>query len=303
MPLHPEIKRFLDSLPSPTPGHTPTPEEIRKGLEMTILPIEQRPVVQKIEDRVISGSECNIPIRIYTPFGKGPFPLFVYFHGGGWISGNLETHDVNCRELVNVSGYKVVAVDYRLAPEYPFPAAPNDCYEATKWVAEHVEELEGDINRLVVGGPSAGGNLAAAVTLMARDRQEFSISKQVLIYPSTDLSGTGEIYPSIEKYGRGYGLTIANPNPYIKEEKDAENPYCSPIKAKNLSGLPPALIITAEYDPLRDEAEAYADRLKESGVDVICKRFNGTIHGFMFHFRHHDDYKEGFKLVRDFLNK
>ncbi len=303
MSLHSEIKRYLDSMPTRPNGYVPTALEVRKGLEKSILPIEQRPAVQHVEDRIIPGVDYDIPIRIYTPKGEAPFPLFVFFHGGGWISGNLETHDVNCREIANQSGYKVVAVDYRLAPEFPFPAAPNDCYAATKWVAEHVEELKGDSNRIAVGGPSAGGNLAAAITLMARDRQEFSISKQVLLYPSTDLTGKEEQYPSLGQYNEKYGLSVGPSNPYIKNDSDAHHPYASPVLTENFSELPPTLVITAEYDPLRDEGEQYASELLKAGVHVECKRFNGTIHGFMFHFRDLPDYAEGFRLIGLFLKK
>ena len=292
MTLHPTIKAYFELHP-----------EQKDSLQTPITPLDQRPPVQSVEDRMIPSEEYDIPIRIYTPVGEGPFPLFIFFHGGGWVWGNLETHDVNCRQIAIESGYKVIAVDYRLAPKHPFPAASNDCYTVTKWAAEHAREIRGDSTRIVVGGPSAGGNLAAAVTLMARERKEFSIYKQVLIYPAVDLTGDGEQYPSIKECGRGFGLSIFETNPYIKEESDSMHPYASPIKAQELTNLPPALILTAEYDPLRDEGEAYAAKLIKAGVHVECKRFKGTIHGFMFHFSELDDYKEGFKMVGLFLKE
>lgn len=294
MTLHPSINRYFEQHP-----------EMRDMMQTPTMPLDQRPPIKFVEDRLIASAEFDIPVRIYTPDGDGPFPLFVFYHGGGWVSGDLETHDVNCRNIANESGYKVIAVAYRLAPAYPFPAAPNDCYVATKWVAEHANELNGDPNQIAVGGPSAGGNLAAAVTLMARERQEFTIRKQVLLYPAIDLTGTEEQYSSLKENSRGYGMTLYpdQANPYIKETNDASHPYASPIKANDLKDLPPALVLTAEHDPLRDEGEAYANKLKEAGVYVECKRFNGTIHGFMFHFSELDDYKEGFKMVGSFLKK
>ncbi|WP_404900440.1 alpha/beta hydrolase [Priestia filamentosa] len=272
-------------------------------MQTPIPPLDERPPIHYVEDHVIPTEEYDIPIRIYTPEGEGPFPLFVFFHGGGWVAGNLETHDVNCRQIAIESGYKVIAVDYRLAPKHPFPAAPNDCYAATKWVVEHARELKGNLNQIAVGGPSAGGNLAAAVTLMARDRREFAISKQVLIYPATDSAENEASYLSLKEYAHGYGMSLHAQNPYLKEQGDANHPYASPIKAKDLRGLPPALVLTAECDPLRDEGEEYAVRLLKAGVPVECKRFNGTIHGFMYHFSDLDDYKEGFRLVGLFLKK
>lgn len=292
MPLRAEIQNYFELHP-----------EQKSNMQTKIVPLSERPHVHSVEDRVIPTEEYDIPIRIYTPEGEGPFPLFVFFHGGGWVVGNLETHDVNCRQIVIESGYKVIAVDYRLAPKHPFPAAPNDCYAVTKWVAEQAKELEGSSNKIAVGGPSAGANLAAAVTLMAQERKEFSISKQVLIYPAIDLSGTEDQYPSLKVNASGYGISLHKVNPYLKKQADAEHPYASPIKAKDFSGLPPAIVLTAECDPLRDEGEEYAVRLIKAGVPVECKRFNGTIHGFMYHFSDLDDYKEGFRLVGLFLKK
>jgi acetyl esterase len=294
MTLHPSINRFFEQYP-----------KMRDMMQTPTVPLHQRPPIKFVEDRVIASEEYDIPVRIYTPDGDGPFPLFVFFHGGGWVSGDLETHDVNCRNIANESGYKVIAVNYRLAPAHPFPAAPIDCYAATKWAAENVNELNGDQNQIAVGGPSAGGNLAAAVTLMARERQEFTITKQVLLYPAIDLTGTVQQYPSLKENASGYGITMYpdQANPYIKEPADASHPYASPIKANDLKDLPPALVLTAEHDPLRDEGEAYANKLQENGVYVECKRFNATIHGFMFHFSELDDYKEGFKMVGSFLKK
>jgi acetyl esterase len=234
--------------------------------------------VANVEDRNISGPAGEIPIRIYTPAGSGPFPVVVFFHGGGFVIGNRDTHDPVCRELANAAGTVVVSVDYRLAPEHPFPAAPEDCFAATRWVYEHASEFAGDPERLAVAGDSAGGNLAAVVPLMARDAGGPPIRAQILVYPATELSMS---HPSIEENGVGYLLTAADMRWFMGHYKpDVDDPRASPIKAGDLSGLPPALVITGEYDPLRDEGEAYAERLREAGVPVVLSRYDGQIHGF-----------------------
>jgi acetyl esterase len=300
MSLNPKVKEYLKSLPTSPPA---TIQERRKRFEENVVPHSERPPIHALEDRVVLTEDYNIPIRIYTPKAKGPYPLFIFFHGGAFVLGNLETHDVFCRDLANRTGYKVIAVDYRLAPEHLYPAPLNDCYAVTKWVVENSEELQGDVNRIVVGGSSAGGNLAASVTLMARDKNEFSIMKQVLIYPCVDAARNEELYPSMKENGKGYGLTIDEKNPHIKNPIDAFHPDVSPIRAESLGGLPPTLVMTAEFDPLRDEAEAFLVKLLEAGVRVEGRRFIGTIHGFMSYFRELDDYKEGFNLIESFLRE
>ena len=251
-------------------------------LEMAAMGGEAEPV-GKIEDREIPGQEGKIPVRIYTPEGKGPFPVLVFFHGGGWVIGNIESHDTTCRVLTNAAGCVTVSVDYRLAPEHKFPAAPEDCYTATKWVADNATTFNGDPTRIAVGGDSAGGNLAAVVPLMARDRGGPNLVYQLLIYPATDyyLPGT----PSIQENGDGYLLTrddmIWFLGHYLSSEADIKHPYAFPLQAKELSGLPPAMVITAEFDPLRDEGEMYAVQLKQAGVVVTATRYHGTIHGFV----------------------
>src|SRR6266581_2544411 len=249
---------------------------------MAAMGAEPEPV-GKVEDRDIAGPEGTIPVRIYTPEGKGPFPVLVYFHGGGWVIGNIESHDAVCRTLTNTVDCITVSVDYRLAPEYKFPAAPEDCYAATKWVAENAATFSGDPARVAVGGDSAGGNLAAVVSLMARDRGGPSLVYQLLIYPATDyyLPGTA----SIEENAEGYLLTkddmIWFLNHYLSGEEDTKHPYAFPLKAENLSGLAPAMVITAEFDPLRDEGEIYAFQMQKAGVTVTSRRYHGTIHGFV----------------------
>jgi len=238
--------------------------------------------VAKVEDRSIPGPESKIPVRIYAPEGHGPLPVLVFYHGGGWVIGSLDSHDALCRKLTNAAGCVVVSVDYRLAPEAKFPAAAEDCYAATLWVAENAAALGCDPKRIAVGGDSAGGNLAAVVPLMARDRGKPAIAYQVLMYPVTDGSlETGSMRELAEGYFLTHGAMVWFWNHYVRDSKDRSHPYAAPINATELRGLPPALIITAEYDPLRDEGEAYAAKLREAGVPVTCTRYDGTIHGFV----------------------
>ena len=285
MPLDAQTQAVLELMNSmgAPPIHTQSVEEARRAMAMMSAMAGEPEPVGKVEDREIPGPEGTIPVRIYTPEGKGPFPVLVFFHGGGWVIGNIESHDAVCRTLTNTAGCITVSVDYRLAPEYKFPAAPEDCYAATKWVAEKAATFNGDAARVAVGGDSAGGNLAAVVSLMARDRGGPSLVYQLLIYPATDyyLPGT----PSVEENAEGYMLTrndmIWFLGHYMSSEADIKHPYIFPLRAEDLSGLPPAMVITAEYDPLRDEGETYAVRLEQAGVTVQATRYHGTIHGFI----------------------
>lgn len=234
----------------------------------------------KVEDRTIDGPEGPIGIRIYTPEGPGPFPLHVHYHGGGWVIGDLDTHDRDCRTLAREAGCIVVAVDYRLAPEHAFPAAPEDCYAATCWAADHAESLGARSGAITVGGDSAGGNLAAVVCLMAKARGGPHIALQLLIYPVTDHDFT---LPSYTENGEGYLLTLETMqwfwDLYCPLEQRDDWRAC-PSKAASLEGLPEAVIMTAQYDPLRDEGHAYGDALKAAGVPVTVKCFDGMIHSF-----------------------
>ena len=224
------------------------------------------------------------PIRVYTPAGDGPFPLLVYFHGGGWVVGSLNTVDASCRALANLANCVVVSADYRLAPEDKFPAAVNDCYAATRWVAFNAAALNGDAARLAVGGESAGANLAAAVALKAQESGLPALAYQFLMYPVT---AHAVDLPSHTDNAEGYFLTTEMMawfwNHYLASEADGHNPLASPLNASTdqCSSLPPAFIATAEYDPLRDEGAAYAAKLREAGVAVEYICFEGLIHGFM----------------------
>jgi acetyl esterase len=204
----------------------------------------------------------------------------VFYHGGGWVIGDLDTHDNACRSLTNRAGCVTLAVDYRLAPENKFPAAVEDCYQATAWAAEHAREFGADPARIAVGGDSAGGNLAAVVSLLARDRRRPALKFQLLIYPATD----GALDTKSHKTFTDYFLTDTAVKylwgSYLRDDADRTDPLASPALAKSHKGLPPALIITAEFDPLRDEGEAYGESLRAAGVPVSVTRYDGMIHGF-----------------------
>jgi acetyl esterase len=310
MALLPYVEKFLEGNPV---ADLTTAEHLinSRNTELESLPpVKDRPMVKAIENRMIFGEDGHsIPIRIYTPEGEGPFPLFVFFHGGGFVVGNVESYDVTCRILANQTGAKVISVDYRLAPEHPFPAGPEDCYAATKWVAQHAEELNGDAQNIIVGGDSAGGALAAAITLMARDRKTPIIAKQIFLYPVMDfhpLDGSS-IYESYSKFAEGYGVTNNHMglfwDLYIDKEEDRNHPYASPMKASDVSGLPKALLITSENDVLRDEGELYGRRLRDAGVPIITKRFEGIIHGFIQYFLDEEEATTALNMMKDFIQK
>jgi acetyl esterase len=240
----------------------------------------EEPVAQ-VDTRVIPGS-VEIPVRVYRPTLDRNLPALVYFHGGGFVICNLDTHDRLCRNLANASGSVVVSVDYRLAPEHKFPAAADDAYAATRYVAEHAAEFGVDPNRIAVGGDSAGGNLATVVALMARERGGPSLKFQLLIYPVVDFDDNS---PSMREYEHGYFLTRESmewfTESYVGSQGDPRSPYASPWYASDLRGLPAAMVITGECDPLRDQGEAYGRRLQEAGVAVVIKRYDGMIHPFI----------------------
>lgn len=289
MPLDQELTQILETLPKlPDTLTRELIVDIRKARLLAFQDVERFPLVHAVEDRVILHLNGEIPIRMYTPeCSDEHFPAIVFFHGGGWTLGEIETYDILCRQLAKASRSKVISVEYRLAPEYRFPKGLEDCYAATQWVLEHANELCVDVNRIAVGGDSAGGNLAAAVTLLAKDRKGPNIWRQLLIYPAIDTLTSIEKspYESIRKNAQAPVLTSSLTKSfwehYLEKETDAENIYASPIKAKELSGLPKAFVITAEYDPIRDEGEAYASRLREGGVAVQMIRYNGMCHGFL----------------------
>ena len=283
--LDPQIEEILRQAQESgaPPLHTLTPEQAREVKNQVFIEYGGPPVdVSKVEDLHIPGPEGEIPIRIYTPDGRGPFPVLIYFHGGGWVICNLDTHDSLCRHLATRISCVVVSVDYRLAPEHKFPAAAEDAYAATEWVALNADHLKVDPNRIAVGGDSAGGNLAAVTAIIARDKAGPPLVHQLLVYPATDLSSMDS--NSYREHGQDYILTKDSMEYYVSHylarEEDALDPHASPLLASDLGGLPPALIITAEFDVLTDEGEAYANRLKKAGVPVKYTCYKGMIHAF-----------------------
>jgi acetyl esterase len=283
MPLHPQFKAMLDQ--AAAAGGVPASEApvadtraMYRGMRVAAPQIE----VGHVEDRRIPGAGSEIPVRIYTPRGRGPHPVLVNFHGGGWVIGDLDTADAVCREMCRLVGCVVVSVDYRLAPEHRFPAAVDDCYAATVWVASHAAELDVDPRRLAVGGESAGGNLAAVVALLARDRGGPAIAVQLLCYPV--LSAAMDT-PSYRENGEGYLLTRDTMRwfwaQYCPRAADRSLATASPARAARFDGLPDAIVVTAEFDPLRDEGQAYAAQLRAAGnrVEYVCH--DGLIHDFL----------------------
>jgi len=282
MPLAPAARTMIDQLEAagfPPMWELPLEQARKAGALMGQM--DAPPAVASVEDRVIPGPAGDLPVRIYTPDATGPRPVVAYFHGGGFVFCSIETHDGTCRRLANATGSAVVSVEYRLAPECPFPAAIDDCYAATVWSHEHAEELGADGRQLVVAGDSAGGNLAAVVAQMARDRGGPPIAFQVLVYPVID--GACDT-PSYTENAEGYFLERQAMqwfwDQYLGPAGNCDDPLASPNRAGDLSGLPPAVVITAEYDPLRDEGEAYAGALEAAGVPVTMLRYDGMIHGF-----------------------
>jgi acetyl esterase len=278
-----QARELVDQLQSMgDPVETLSPEQARRASDerRAHSPVVPEPIAEVV-DRSIDGPVGPLAVRVYRPDSSAALPVLVFFHGGGWVLCDLDSHDPICRKLANEIGCVVVSVDYRRAPESRYPAAVQDAYAATAWVAGHADELGVDADRLMVMGDSSGGNLAAAVALLARDRGGPRIAGQVLVYPVTDHRfDTG----SHRDFGTDHYLTTAAMrwywDHYAPEPIDREQPYLSPLCATDLSGLPPALIVSAECDPLRDEGVAYARRLRDAGTEVEQVTYKGMFHGF-----------------------
>jgi acetyl esterase/lipase len=286
MPLDAQAQDFLRRLAAANlPSfQEQTVAQLCAQMNMSTHFLGELPRVAHVEDRGIPGPGGTLRVRIITPqaAGNGLLPVLVYFHGGGWVLGNIESHEGICRALANAGGVIVVTVDYRLAPEHRFPAAAEDAYAATRWAAEHAAEFGGDPRRIAIAGDSAGGNPAAVTCLMARDHGGPRVDFQFLLYPITDYNiNTG----SYTAFADGFFLTRSEMawfwEHYVEKAEDRWHPHASPSRAADLSGLPPALLITAEFDVLRDEAEAYARRLQAAGVAAKFRRYGGMIHGFI----------------------
>jgi acetyl esterase len=306
MPLDPAVRRWLDDVYGGpyTPMHELTVEQARRQMLAASELLGLGEAVAAVDDLVADGPSGPIPVRLYRPLpdDAAPLPVVVYFHGGGWVLGSIATHDAYCRSLANASGWAVASVDYRLAPEHPFPTPLEDAFAATRWIARQAQQLQLDPQRLAVAGDSAGGNLAAAVTLASRARRGPAIDRQALLYPITDCRFDG---PSYQSNAEGYHLTRATMiwfwRHYLEDADEADNPYAAPLRADSLAGLPPALVMTAEFDPLLDEGEAYARRLIESGVPTRLSRYDGMIHGFVRRLKEWQQADDALQEVADFL--
>jgi acetyl esterase len=282
MPLAPEYAALFAQLAEAPPApslHEMAPAEGRE-VYRAMRAVNPDLPVHKTEDTTIPGPLGNVPVRIYTPKGVGPFGVLVYFHGGGWVIGDTDTCDAVCREVCQLGDLVVISVNYRMAPEHIYPAAVEDCYAATQWAAANMSALNGN-DKLGVAGESAGGNLSAVVALKARDEAGPAIAFQCLLYPVTDYDLTRASYAD---NGEGYLLETAAMQwfweTYCPNESSRHEPYASPLRAQDLSNLPPALVVTAEFDPLRDEGEAYADALNAAGGTAQAVRYDGLVHDF-----------------------
>lgn len=288
--VDPDLEKILPLLPL-RDAATLTPERARA--ELVALAESRKdvplPELTRAEDISVDGASGPIRARLYATGKTGKAPTIVYFHGGGWVAGDLFTHERQARTLAIEAEAVVVSVDYRRPPEAPFPAAFEDCLAATRWAAVNVGELGGDAARLAVAGDSAGGNLAAAVALASRNGGP-PLAAQLLIYPAVDLAGNygsateNARFPSRQENAEGYFLTGDSmrffAGHYLPKLKDSEDPRASPLRSRDLAGLPRAVVTTAEFDPLRDEGEAYANALKKAGVDVAYFREAGMVHGY-----------------------
>jgi acetyl esterase len=290
MPLDPQVRTFLDQLAASglPPVERLTPREARLQMEAGTIMLGRLPVVGRGEDHTLPGPAGPLRVRLTAPAAGADAPVagLVYFHGGGWVTGSLFSHEHLCRALALAAGVAVVSVDYRLAPEHPFPAAVDDAEAATCWIAREAAGLGIDPARLAVGGDSAGGNLAAVVARRLRDRGGPPLAAQVLLYPVIDADFET---PSYLASADGYMLTRAGMmwywDQYLPDHARRSDPNAAPLRAPDLAGLPPAVVATAEFDPLRDEGEAYARRLADAGVPVRRFVYDGLIHGFLRRYR------------------
>ena len=290
MPLDPDVKAALDrraAADGPAQYEVP-PAELRARQES--LQRKPGPEIAAVSDHMVPGPHGDVPVRVYVPAGgevpasagTTGLPVCMWFHGGGWIYGSVDSNDANCRELANRAGVIMVSVDYRLAPDHKFPVPFDDSYVATAWAAANAASFGGDPSRVGVAGMSAGGNHAAAIALRARDEGGPALVHQSLIYPVLDRDFQRPSYA--ENGAAYYNLSIEMVRYcwecYLADEADGANPYATPMAADDLSGLPSAFVLTVQYDPLRDEGEAYAERLRAAGVPTEVSRYDGVVHGF-----------------------
>jgi acetyl esterase len=300
MTLHPTVAEVLATLPAPPPGPI-DPAVLRAAEEAQVAPPADRLPLHAVADTEADG----VPVRIYSPTETVAPGVVVYLHGGAFFLGSLETHDSVARQLAAATGLTVVSVGYRRAPEAAFPAGLTDCATVVRWAAAHGAERGWAGGVLAVAGDSSGANFAAAVTALAHDEGDDSITHQVLYYPSLDLDFDVDRYPSLRENAVGYGLETAGLAPfnafYLDSGADPADPLVSPVKRADLRGLPPALVVTAEHDPLRDEGERYASRLRDAGVPVTLRRYAGAGHGFVQHFSWIPEFARVFAETATFL--
>ena len=306
MTLHPRVAESLASMPAPPPGPL-DPVAMRAGEEAHVPPLDERLPLLAVADTVARTPASTVPVRIYTPVEAETYGLLAYFHGGAFFLGSLDTHDHIARNLAKETGLKVVSVGYRRAPEAAYPAGLQDCYEVVRWMVENGQCLQWDGDTLAVAGDSSGGTFVAAVAAMAHDDGFDRITHQVLFYPSLDLDFDEDRYPSLRENAVGYGMETAGLKPfnafYLDSGADPADPLVSPIRRADLPGLPPALVVTAEHDPLRDEGELYGQRLREAGVAATVSRYEGAGHGFVQHFSWIPEFARVYGETADFLRK
>ncbi|MBW6409600.1 alpha/beta hydrolase [Clostridium weizhouense] len=274
----------IDKLINPKSIEEKSIEEIRSYLNMNSKKFSKKSIqFNVIEDKNIEVNSNKIPVRIYKPESDTKLPIIIYSHGGSWIAGNIDTHDNVCRKISQNTKAIVISVDYGLAPEHPFPKGVTDVYNTMEWVYKNAASINGDEKNIALVGDSAGGNITAVVSLMTRDRKIYNIACQVLIYPSTNIFelNTKSWSYFADKFSTSKQEMEKYISLYVPRKEERKKPYVSPLLDENSEGLPNTLVITAEIDPLRDEGEAYGNKLKEMGIDVEMIRFNGVTHGFI----------------------
>lgn len=308
--VHPQIQAVLDRLaelgiPKVQDLSTKAARDLVEQLTVARLEAYPPPDVLSVENRSTGAGYNHVPVRIYRTTDDAAAPVIVFFHGGGHVICSLDTHDTAARFLARACGATLVSVDYRMAPEHPFPAPLEDAYQSARWVADHAADLQIDTTRIALCGDSAGGNLAAVVALMARDSRDFLVSAQALVYPVVDCNGGT---PSYARYGTGYGVLEADTvtwfmDRYLPDAAQRNNWQASPIKADSLAGLPETLVLTAECDVLHDEGVDFAARLKAAGVPMEHAECPGMIHGFFTYLGQVDDAEQAHRTVAGFLKR
>lgn len=305
MPLHPQAKQLIDRAKAAAlpPLHTLSVADARARMASAFISTGEREEVHQIEEHTIPTPNGGINARLYRPCSEVGIPAILFFHGGGWILNSIETHDSLCRSLANLTRAVVVSVDYRLAPESKYPAASDDAWDAAQWLALNALPLGIDVHRIAVAGDSSGATLATVVALRTRETDNLKLCAQLLAYPVTDHCEAGAT--SYATHASGYSLGRDTMrwfwSHYVNEAPVLNDPYLCPLQAKSLTEMPPTYLITAEFDPLHDEGEAYAHRLKEAGVPVQYECLQGHMHGFLMQTRFLDDAKDALTRAADFL--